>query len=487
MRNKSMIMTIAAVLVMGLAGIFLIASEDEPLKGMLIFTQVSAGELGGENSTPGAWRYPRQSRIVALDLKEPGGTLKVLTDEFYSARAPEISYDGKRLLFTGQRQEDDPWQIWEMRWGNLQTRQVTSGYYGCTDPTYLPDGRIVFSSLGVERPAENNGEVAYALYTCALDGSEVKRITFHPHQDFAPTVLQDGRILFISWQVYPLPGASALLIARSDGTGIELFYQNQQGGHQSSRAWETKDGQVVFVESNESNLVAGKLIAVYLKRPLHSRVNLASGIEGNFHSVFPLPSGKLIVSYRPSGADCYALYEFDPEEGRPGRLIYSDPDYHALEPVIAVEHPKPKSLPSIVNEQKKTGWMFCLNANFSDQQEASSLTPPSRSKWVVVLGNQGVLGEVPLEEDGSFYIEIPADTPLRLQTVDKDGLVVRGPSAWIWVRPNEHRGCIGCHEDRELAPENRVPLAVTKPPVSLLLPLSPLAVGERDISKEIEK
>jgi len=44
-------------------------------------------------------------------------------------------------------------------------------------------------------------------------------------------------------------------------------------------------------------------------------------------------------------------------------------------------------------------------------------------------------------------------------------------SSWIWVRNKEPRGCIGCHENGELTPENRMVDAVKKP--SLNLALSP--------------
>jgi hypothetical protein len=37
---------------------------------------------------------------------------------------------------------------------------------------------------------------------------------------------------------------------------------------------------------------------------------------------------------------------------------------------------------------------------------------------------------------------------------------------------NENRGCIGCHEDRELSPPNRLVSAVIEPPVDLVLPPS---------------
>ncbi len=75
-----------------------------------------------------------------------------------------------------------------------------------------------------------------------------------------------------------------------------------------------------------------------------------------------------------------------------------------------------------------------------------------------------LLGEVPVEPDGSFFMEVPARTPLRLQTVGADGQVLQAMRSWIWVMPVEARGCIGCHEDRELTPPNRFVSALRRPP-----------------------
>jgi hypothetical protein len=79
------------------------------------------------------------------------------------------------------------------------------------------------------------------------------------------------------------------------------------------------------------------------------------------------------------------------------------------------------------------------------------------------------LGDVPVEEDGSFQIEVPADTPVQLQTLDEQGMALRS-CGWIWVKHREPRGCIGCHEDPELTPENRFVQAVQRPAVKLTLP-----------------
>ena len=79
------------------------------------------------------------------------------------------------------------------------------------------------------------------------------------------------------------------------------------------------------------------------------------------------------------------------------------------------------------------------------------------------------LGEVPIEKDGSFNIEVPANTPIELQTLDVHGLALRTCS-WIWAKNHEPRGCIGCHEDGELTPANRFQKAFARPSVVVCPP-----------------
>ena len=88
-------------------------------------------------------------------------------------------------------------------------------------------------------------------------------------------------------------------------------------------------------------------------------------------------------------------------------------------------------------------------------------------KGLEILGMDRSLGSLPLEADGSFYIKVPADMPFRLRTLDDKGQVILGPSDWYWIRPFERRGCVGCHEDPELSPENVVPLAIKDYPVKV--------------------
>ena len=61
---------------------------------------------------------------------------------------------------------------------------------------------------------------------------------------------------------------------------------------------------------------------------------------------------------------------------------------------------------------------------------------------------QQILGYAPVEPDGSFKLQVPADTPLALAVVDAKGRGIQTHLNWIQVRPGERRTCDGCHSPR---------------------------------------
>lgn len=61
---------------------------------------------------------------------------------------------------------------------------------------------------------------------------------------------------------------------------------------------------------------------------------------------------------------------------------------------------------------------------------------------------QQILGYAPIEPDGSFKLQVPADIPLALAIVDAKGRAFQTHANWIQVRPGERRTCDGCHSPR---------------------------------------
>ena len=428
---------------------------------MIVFTRSSGKTKYLDYDTTDSWRYIPQAQIVALDLNNPAGSVKVLTTNYYSARSPQISFDGKYLLFAGQQKQNDPWQIWEMNLRDLKTRQIIASKENCTDPAYLPGGRLVFSKFA----PNDTLKAGHSLYTCNLDGSNLKRITFNPHTYFASSILSDGRVLTVGRQIFPEKGDPMFIILRPDGTKADMFYKGTKDTFITSPGLETNNGRIVFIESDKVFRGKGNLISISYNRPLHSRVNLTSEIGGDFHAVCPLHSGRLMVSYRKSESDRYSLYEFDPDNKALGKVLYNNAEYDVLEAVETGKHDRPKKLPSELDMGVKTGLLLCQDINVSDMQSSGNTASFPKSSRIEIVGIDSTLGSVDVEEDGSFYLKVLADKPFQIQTVDKDGHILRGPSDWIWLRPNERRGCVGCHQDPEMVPVNRVPLSVKKSPV----------------------
>ena len=164
------------------------------------------------------------------------------------------------------------------------------------------------------------------------------------------------------------------------------------------------------------------------------------------------------------------------------RTIYRNSESDVLEVIEAGQHEIPKNLPSEVDMGVKTGLIMCQDINMTDIQSSGIKASLPMASRIEIMGIDSTLGIVDVAADGSFYLKVIADKPFRIQTIDKNGKVLMGPGAWIWLRPNERRGCVGCHQDPEMVPGNKVPLAVQKEPVNI--PMHINKIVEKKVSLE---
>lgn len=63
-----------------------------------------------------------------------------------------------------------------------------------------------------------------------------------------------------------------------------------------------------------------------------------------------------------------------------------------------------------------------------------------------------VLGDATVREDGSAFFKVPARTPLYFQALDAKGRAVQTMRSWSTLQPGEVAACTGCHESRNTAP-----------------------------------
>jgi Tol biopolymer transport system component len=367
-----------------------------------------------------------------------------LTSGFIAASDPEISFDGKRILFAAKRNAAETWQIFEMQTDGSGVRQVTHEAMDCRSPIYL-------SPLYTISSEEPSLRICYAgsipghspsLYTVLLDGSQRQRISYGPSGERDPVLMEDGRILF---------AGSSLSAVNPDGADYALFAPARFVRTPSVTAGRL----VVFVEAGAKD-EAGLLASVSLRRPLRSYRKLSE--DGVFHSPSALPDGQVLVAKLTSARRSFGLFRFDPSSGA-SIPVYDDPNRHDIQAKAVAARASPDGRSSVVDEKDPEGTLYCLSVHTTDVA-----MPGARRLRVLAEAKQ--LGELDLEDDGSFQVRVPANVPVQLQLLDEKGSTLR-TSGWIWVRNHENRGCIGCHEDPELTPENRLAKALTKPAVIL--------------------
>jgi hypothetical protein len=440
-------------------------------------------------------------------------SVKFLSQDFYSACDPAISFDASHILFAAKRTPADNWNIFEMEINGSNIRQITNGIGNCRSPGYQatlytivsPKPWYQLTFVGSEKVGLNEYGAAMAtnLYSCKLDGSAVRRLTFNLSSDMDPFIMPDGRLLFACWQRstlnHGLRGRISLFGINIDGTDYAAF-STDEGKRIKHMPCTTTKGLAVFVESDRVPWDgAGSLGCVRLRRPLHSYRPITKEPDGLFHSPSPLPDGRILVSRRsPDRTDTHGVYRLDPSTGE-YELIFDDPDYHDIQAEAIYPRTEPDGRSSVVTEKDPNGKFYCLNVYVNDLEKSEwlpigtvkrlrvlegipltanaasthsqSVTEVPRLTYngIPPLAQRRILGDIPMQEDGSFNIEISANTPIELQILDEDGLALRSCS-WIWAKNHEPRGCIGCHEDGELTPENILVGAITRPSIKLTLP-----------------
>jgi hypothetical protein len=208
-------------------------------------TSADADLFKRDRAAPGATETNITARVTAVGQPGAGTGL-------FDVKDVDVSADGRKVVFAmrgplamNQDEEDPPtWAIWEYDVVTDVLRRVivsdiTAAEGNDVAPTYLPDGRILFSSTRqrqgkavlldegkpqYEAQNEDRNEAAFNLHVMEADGTNIRQISFNQSNDRDPTVLDSGRILWSRWDHAPGNNGIHLYSANPDGTGLELRY-----------------------------------------------------------------------------------------------------------------------------------------------------------------------------------------------------------------------------------------------------------------------
>jgi hypothetical protein len=466
--------------------------------GHLVVTQIPprSGDAPFPDRLSPAVRYPETSRIAFVPLEGDTDGVRILSRNLYAAGAPSVSFDGRSVLFAGRVDESSAWTIFEADlWGSGLRTAIEAGPGDCFDPTYAANDEIIFVCVDHD-PCCGRDTRSQSLYSASRTRCCVERITYGPGSALDPYPLRDGRVLFSMWQASgsgrPAEGATALFVANPDGTLLDAFAGSHRGPVFKVRARETYDGGVVYLTADRERAETS-IERVEMRLPSRTHRAMEFSPAGfRPESVEPLPDGAILVAGRVAAGEgrraTSAVYRA-PSAGGDLDVVFDDPNWDEVEAVSAIPREEPGLRPGHLYESKSTenfGTLLCYDANRTDGRfgppkgsakasilRISQAWPATPSELMVAAELPGYglyreveLGKAVIERDGSFFVEVPSDVPLRVTTLDADREEI-ATSEWFWVRRGEVRACFGCHEGPEAMPINRPLEALTRRPVRL--------------------
>ena len=216
-----------------------------PLLDSLRLVLVKRPNFAGHDGFFGYTSYLKRSpaELCVLESVRAGGPVRtLLRTETGCVRDPDVSFDGRRIVFAFARNQhsDGDYHLWEIRADGSGLRQLTTsppfagpepplrgpGWHD-VEPCWLPDDGIVFTSTRCVRFVDCvDVEPVTTLFAMDADGGRLRGISANHVHDWRPSVLNDGRLIYTRWeysdrsQMWP----HKLFVKNPDGSGTAAFY-----------------------------------------------------------------------------------------------------------------------------------------------------------------------------------------------------------------------------------------------------------------------
>ncbi len=473
------------------------------------------GEINQNSFSPGG-----AMRIYDVDSR----TTKTLVETLDGvARDPELSFDGKKVIFSMRKNLEDSYHIYEINVDGTGLRQLTSAPgVSDIDPLYLPDGGIVFTSTRQPKYCMCNRHIMGNLFRMNEDGSNITQIGVSTLFEGHSSLLSDGRIMYDRWEYVDrnFGDAQALWTVNPDGTKHSIYYGNNTacpGGVLEGRQMPGTD-LVVCTFGSCHDRPWGALAVIDRKLGVDGREAVVKiwpaesiNIVGNgdldtfkwlsnmYEDPYPIDGNFILSSrtiwFKPAG--------WQIETSKQGIYLISmdgleelvlEGDKSLYDPQIVQAREKPMAIPFMRNFKDTTGRFYIENVYEGTHMEGVKkgdakwlrvVESPEKRSWTAQgwsgqgehapamnwhsFENKRILGEVPIEEDGSASFIVPAGKHVYFQLLDKDKKMIQSMRSGVSLMPGEINGCVGCHEDRLSipAPMAKRPIALNKKPMEL--------------------
>ena len=433
--------------------------------------------------------YAALGRLSKLNLRTGEVTL-LLDDPEGAVRDPQVHYDGRTILFSYRKGGTGQYHLYEIQADGTGLKQITDGPFDDIEPTYLPDDTIMFVSSRCKRWVNCWLTQVAVIHRCDRDGGGLRQISANIEHDNTPWPLPDGRVLHQRWEYVDRSQVDYhhLWTMNPDGTGQMTYFGNMHPGTVMIDAKPvpgTGDVVAVFSPGHGQKEHAGTITRVSPRMgPDHLASARAISRSADFRDPFPLGDELYLVARGPE------LLVMD-ESGRADELHRLDQDLIAKgawlhEPRPLAPRERERRVPSRTDLAESTGRLILTDVNrgrnmagIEPGEITRLLVMESLPKPINYTGGmdplsyggtftlERIVGTVPVEADGSAYMELPALRSFFFIALDENDESLKRMQSFVSVMPGETTSCIGCHEQRTDAPPAGTSgslLALQRPP-----------------------
>lgn len=440
----------------------------------------------------------------------------------------KLHWDAERVMFS-MVDTDKRWQVFEVKLDGTGLRKLIHSPekdLEFFDATYLPSGKLIaVSNIGYNGvPCVNgNDEVGNMCLYDPKDGS-LRRLTFDQDANWAPTVMNNGRIMYTRWEYTDLTHYFSRFVMHMNPDGTEQKSLYGSGSYFPNSTFDAKPlpghaSRFIGVISGHHGVArSGRLMlfdpsksrksekGMLQELPFRDRKiepivkdRLVDGVWPQFIKPFPLTDKYFLVTAKLDENSLWGIYLIDVYDNL--TLIAEFEGEGLICPIPVKKTPVPPVIPDRITPASKEATVFIQDIYEGEglkgvprgtvksfrvlaYEYAYNKTPSDhwaqgiQSGWDI----KRLLGTVPVEEDGSAIFTIPANTPISLQPLDAEGRAVQWMRSWLTGMPGETVSCVGCHEDQNRLPVPKRVKASQIPPHTIAKPEG----GQRSFTFDLE-
>lgn len=440
----------------------------------------------------------------------------------------KLHWDGDRAMFT-QTMSDNRWNVFEVKLNNGDCKKLIDNpepdleFY---DGTYLPDGRIIANSnIGYQGvPCVNGSDPVGNMVLYTPQSKNLRRLTFDQDANWNPVIMNNGRVMYTRWEYTDLTHYYTRIVMNMNPDGTEqkalygsgsMFpnstfdvqplpgYASAFVGIISGHHGVARSGRLILFDPAKARKgAAGMLQEIpHRNRPIVEEVKdrLVDGVWPQFIKPSPLNDTYFLVAAKLDKNDLWGIYLVDKFDNV--TCLHKMEGEGYISPIAVRKTVTPPAIPDRVKLDDKQATVFIQDIYEGEglkgiprgtvkslrlhAYEYAYVQTQSDHNWHGIQSGWDIkrmLGIVPVEEDGSVIFKIPANTPVSIQPLDKDGVAVQWMRSWLTGQPGEIVSCVGCHEDQNQIVIPKRVIASQKAPHAL----TPPEGGTRSFTFDLE-